>query len=170
MDARWTNLAEKAKQNRTVFAQRRLKPEEVLPEWQRMQRALGSQKEVRRFVARSMARLDAALDQLPRGSRAPLGALPELLRERLAADALSGTIRIDFEQPPAPGARFIHRSHPLVAALPTTFLSERWTTVRTVARLLGSAARLCGARLQWGSRRPCCSCGSVTSLRGRGRI
>ena len=34
--ARWTNLAEKVKRNRTVFAQRRIKPEEVLPEWERM--------------------------------------------------------------------------------------------------------------------------------------
>ena len=124
LDARWTNLAEKAKQNRTVFAQRRLKPEEVLPEWERMQRALGSQEDVRRFVARSMARLDAALEPLPRGARAPLGALPELLRERLAADALSGTVRIDFQQPPAPSARFIHRSHPLAAALADDLLER----------------------------------------------
>src|SRR5690606_5430009 len=124
LDARWVNLAEKAKANRTVFAQRRLKPEEVLPEWQRMQRALGSQEDVRRFVTRSMARLDAALEPLPRGARAPLGALPEPLQERLAADALSGTVRIDFEQPPAPGARFIHRSHPLVAALADDLLER----------------------------------------------
>jgi superfamily II DNA or RNA helicase len=124
LDARWVNLAEKAKANRTVFAQRRLKPEEVLPEWQRMQRALGSQEDVRRFVTRSMARLDAALEPLPRGARAPLGALPEPLQEHLAADALSGTVRIDFEQPPAPGARFIHRSHPLVAALADDLLER----------------------------------------------
>jgi hypothetical protein len=124
LEARWTNLAEKAKANRTVFAQRRLKPEEVLPEWQRMQRALGSQEDVKRFVARSMARLDAALEPLPRGARAPVGALPELLRERLAADALSGTLRIDFAQPPAPGARFIHRSHPLAAALADDLLER----------------------------------------------
>jgi superfamily II DNA or RNA helicase len=124
LEVRWTSLAEKAKRNRTIFAQRRLKPEEVLPEWQRMQTALGTQDDVRRFVERAMARLNAAVDPLPRGARAPLGALPETLRERLAADGMEGMLRIDFNQPPSPGARFVHRSHPLVAALSTDLLER----------------------------------------------
>lgn len=124
LDVRWTSLAEKMKRNRTVFAQRRLKPEEVLPEWERMQTALGDQHDVRRFVTRAMARLNAAVEPLPRGVRAPLGALPPALRERLAAEGLEGTIRIDFAQPPAPGALFVHRSHPLVAALAEDLLER----------------------------------------------
>lgn len=117
LETRWTNLAEKVKQNRTVFAQRRLKPDDVLPEWQRMQRALGGQGDVRRFVVGTMKRHGAAPDEMTRGARAPLGALPEPLRERLSAEGYEGTLRIDFAQPPAHGSRFIHRSHPLVAAL-----------------------------------------------------
>lgn len=124
LEVRWTSLAEKVKRNRTVFAQRRLKPEEVLPEWERMQAALGSQEDVRRFVTRAMARLNAGVEPLPRGVRAPLGALPDALRERLSADHLEGTLRLDFEQPPAPGALFIHRSHPLVAALSDDLLER----------------------------------------------
>jgi len=124
LEARWTNLAEKAKQNRTVFAQRRIKPEDVLPEWQRMQRALGSQHDVERFVTRSLARLDAALDKRGRVSLAPLAALPDALRERLSGEGLSGTVRVGFEQPPSPGARFVHRSHPLVAALADDLLER----------------------------------------------
>lgn len=124
LEVRWTSLAEKVKKNRTVFAQRRLKPEEVLPEWERIQTALGRQEDVRRFVTRAMARLNAAVEPLPRGVRAPLGALPEALRERLAADGLGGTVRLDFEQPPAPGAIFVHRSHPLVAALSDDLLER----------------------------------------------
>ena len=124
LETRWTNLAEKAKQNRTVFAQRRIKPEEVMPEWERMQRALGSQDDVRRFVERVMARLDAGIELLARGARAPLDALPAPLRERLAADSLGGAVRIDFAQPPAPGAKFVHRSHPLVAALADDLLER----------------------------------------------
>lgn len=124
LDVRWTNLAEKVKRNHTVFAQRRLKPEEVLPEWERMQTALGNQEDVRRFVTRAMARLNAGVEPLPRGVRAPLGALPGVLRERLAVDRLEGTTRLDFEQPPAPGSLFMHRSHPLVAALSDDLLER----------------------------------------------
>jgi hypothetical protein len=124
LNVRWTNLAEKAKRNRTVFAQRRIKPEEVLPEWQRMQAALGSQGDVRRFVERAMARLNAGLELQGRSFRAPLSALPAALRERLGAEGLEGTVRVDFAQPPAKGARFVHRSHPLVGALAEELLER----------------------------------------------
>ena len=124
LEVRWTNLAEKAKRNRTVFAQRRLKPEEVLPEWRRMQAALGAQEDVRRFVERAMARLNAGLEPHGRAYRAPLGALPTALRERLEAEGLGGTMRVDFAQPPAKGARFVHRSHPLVGTLADDLLER----------------------------------------------
>ena len=46
-----------------------------------------------------------------------MGALPEDLRERLLADGLKGTVAFGFSMPPSTGARFIHRSHPLVGTL-----------------------------------------------------
>src|SRR5690606_35914751 len=141
LDVRWTDLAEKAKRNRTVFAQRRLKPEEVLPEWERPQVPLGGQRDVGRFVSRALARCEAGLATLPRGARAPLGALPEPIRERLAADGLEGTIRIDFAQPPAPGARFVHRSHPLVASLAETLLENALSDDRDRPRTLAWLGR-----------------------------
>lgn len=141
LEVRWTSLADKVKRNRTVFAQRRLKPGDVIPEWQRMQASLGTQAEVRRFVERSLARLSAAMEPLPRGGRAPLGALPEALRERLAADGLEGTTRIDFDQPPAPGARFVHRSHPLVSALSNDLLERSLTDAVDLAPGLSRLGR-----------------------------
>ena len=54
----WTDIAERAKRNRTVFAQQAIKPEAVLPEWQKMQAALGDGNDVQRFVDRSMRRLE----------------------------------------------------------------------------------------------------------------
>jgi hypothetical protein len=142
LDVRWTRLAEKAKRNRTVFAQRRIKPEEVLPEWERMQSALGSQQDVQRFVTRSLARLDAGLEPLNRGARVPLGALPETLRERLAAHDLSGTIRVGFTQPVPSGTKFLHRSHPLVAALAEDLLERALSDGEQIGSLaqLGRAA------------------------------
>jgi hypothetical protein len=90
-----------------------------------MQAALGAPDDVRRFVQRAMARLAAPLEPAPRGAfRAPLGALPAALKERLEGDALSGTLTIDFNQPPAGRAKFVHRSHPLVGALADTLLER----------------------------------------------
>ena len=120
----WTDIAERAKRNRTVFAQQAIKPEAVLPEWQKMQAALGDGNDVQRFVDRSMRRLGAALEsrggdaqQGKRGWRASLGTLPEDLRERLLADGLQGGVGIGFTMPAPAGTRFIHRSHPLVGTL-----------------------------------------------------
>lgn len=121
-DVAWTDLAERAKRNRTVFAQQRIKPEEVLPEWRKMQSALGDGDDVLRFLDRSFKWLGAALE--PRGTgprrsyRANLAALPEDLRERLWAEGLTGAqFPFAVTMPPPAGARFVHRSHPLVGTL-----------------------------------------------------
>ncbi|WP_422098449.1 helicase-related protein [Variovorax sp.] len=116
-DVAWTNLAEKAKRNRTVFAQTRLQPAEVLPEWQKMQAALGNVDDVRRFAERALARLGSGLNPRGTGYRLALNNLPESLRERLHADGLHGTFGVSFNQPPAQGTRFVHRSHPLTGTL-----------------------------------------------------
>jgi hypothetical protein len=49
LQAQWRDALEKAKANRTVFAQRRIKPDEVLPEWHKQQKALGTHADVSRF-------------------------------------------------------------------------------------------------------------------------
>ena len=125
LDVRWTDLAEKAKRNRTVFAQRRLRPVDVLPEWERMKAVLGSSDDVKRFITQAMARLGAGLSfRSHRGAAAPLSALPAQLRERLEAAGLSGDIGIDFTQPPAPRCRYITRSHPLIGTLADELLER----------------------------------------------
>lgn len=124
IETRWQDAAEKAKQNRTVFAQRRLKPGEVLPEWQKTVAAVGGVAEVRRFIDRSLARLGSGLEVLRRGFKAPLAPLPEEVRERLEAEGLTGTLRIDFAARPASGCRGVHRSHPLVSVLAETLLER----------------------------------------------
>ena len=123
-EASWDAAAEKAKRNRTVFAQRRLKPEEVLPEWQKTLAAVGSSDDVHRFTGRALARLGSGLEALRRGFKAPLGALPEDVRERLEFEGLEGTLLLDFKQPPAGRCRFVQRSHPLVAVLAETLLER----------------------------------------------
>ena len=128
IETRWRDSAEKMKKNRTVFAQRRLKPEDVLPEWRKSLAALGGREDVQRFTGRALARLGGALEPMGssgrRGFKTPLTALPEDVRERLEAEGLEGSILIDFDYPAAPRCRPVQRSHPLVSVLAETLLER----------------------------------------------
>jgi hypothetical protein len=120
----WKNAEEKAKANRTIFAQRRLKPEDVLPEWHKSLAAIGGRDDVKRFTDRALTRLGAGLEPMRRGFKAPTASLPEEVRERLEAEGLTGTLRIDFRYPAPPPCRAVQRSHPLVAVLAETLLER----------------------------------------------
>ena len=127
-EAEWQSAVDKAKANRTIFAQRRLKPDDVLPEWHKSLAAIGGRDDVQRFTDRALTRLGSGLEPLVgprrRGFKVPTASLPEALRERLEAEGLTGTLRIDFRYPAAPPCRSVQRSHPLVAVLAETFLER----------------------------------------------
>ena len=110
LQARWQDALQKAKANRTVFAQRRIRPDEVLPEWRKEQQALGTQADVQRFVHSACSRLNAPLEKARKEQFRLLPQhLPETLRLRLADEGFSKTLTIDFNA--------LHRSHPLVTVL-----------------------------------------------------
>ncbi|MCC7535013.1 MAG: DEAD/DEAH box helicase [Deltaproteobacteria bacterium] len=134
-DTHWRDAAENAKRNRTVFAQRRLKPDDVLPEWKKTLAAVGGREDVHRFTDRALARLGSGLETQRRGFKAPLGPLPEDVRDRLESEGLSGTLLVDFAYPAAPRCRPIQRSHPLVSVLAETLLE------RTLAADIDETAR-----------------------------
>ena len=124
IDLAWQSAKEKAKQNRSIFAQRRLKPEDVLPEWRKSAAVLGGEADVERFVSRAATQLGAPLQPVKQHFKLLTEHLPGTVQERLAAEGLSGTLRIDFHQPAAQGATFIHRTHQLVAVLADTLLEQ----------------------------------------------
>ncbi|MBF0614662.1 MAG: DEAD/DEAH box helicase family protein [Magnetococcales bacterium] len=114
----WESAKEKAKQSQTIFAQRRLKPEDVLPEWEKAIDVLGGESDVERFVRRAADRLHAPLDPVRNFYRFPLQHLPPQLKERLASAGLvEDTARITFRHPAPSGVEYVHRAHPLVATL-----------------------------------------------------
>ena len=53
----WRDAEEGERRSRARFAQNTIKPEEVIPEWQRWRDLLGTPDQIRRFVERSMSRL-----------------------------------------------------------------------------------------------------------------
>ena len=123
-ERRWESTKTKAKRNRTVFAQRRIKPDEVLPEWRKSLAAVGGRDDVQRFASRALARLGSGLEPLARGFKVATAPLTDEVRERLATEGIAGTVAVDFAYPAAPGCRPVQRSHPLVAVLAETLLGR----------------------------------------------
>lgn len=126
LQAQWRDALDKAKANRTVFAQRRIRPDEVLPEWHKQQQALGTQDDVQRFVLSACARLGAPLETARNGQFRLLPQhLPEALRLRLADEGISKTLNLDFTE--------LHRSHPLVTTLAEHLLETSLQGDRPIA-------------------------------------
>ena len=123
-ESQWEDTRAKARRSRTVFAQRRITPDEVLPEWHKSLSAVGSPDDVQRFAGRALARLGSGLEPIGRGFKVPTAPLPAEVRERLEVEELTGTVAIDFAYPVAPGCRPVQRSHPLVAVLAETLLAR----------------------------------------------
>ncbi|MGB4343590.1 MAG: helicase-related protein [Moraxellaceae bacterium] len=133
LQAQWQDALDKAKANRTVFAQRRIRPDEVLPEWQKQQEALGTQADVLRFVQSACARLNAPLEKARNNHFRFLPQhLPEALRLRLADEGIVKPVLLNFNE--------LHRSHPLVSVLAEHLLET------SLAGETGIAAR-CAATL-----------------------
>ena len=127
LQAQWQDALEKAKANRTVFAQRRIRPDEVLPEWHKQQQALGAQADVKRFLQSACVRLGSPLDSTRRANQVRFTPqhLPEALRLRLADEGLDTAQLIDFDE--------LHRSHPLVGLLAQHLLEDALGNTQPVA-------------------------------------
>lgn len=146
IEAQWQDAIEKTKANRTVFAQRRLKPEDVFPEWHKQLALLGGSTDVQRFVKHACLRLGSPLEPRPHETwRFSPQALPQTLRERLRADGMSQPLLVDFSNPPQPNTVLIHRSHPLVSLLADALLEQSLDSAHTSNEYTGSL-RLLAAR------------------------
>jgi superfamily II DNA or RNA helicase/Arc/MetJ family transcription regulator len=138
VDRRWRDAEEGESRSRAIFAQNTLRPEEVIPEWQRWQTLLGGPDDVRRFLTRAMGRLNAALEPSSGGTElAHLDALPPTVLERLAARGLQGTQRITFQEPAPPNTEVVVRSHPLPSTLADFLLESALQPSETTGRSLG---------------------------------
>ncbi len=122
VDDAWQRATSRSKP--TVFAQRRLTPNEVLPEYRKAYSVLGGSTDVARFVRLSAARLNAPLDERNGYYRLPVAHLPDPLQERFDAIGFTGSAKLAFEQPTPVGATYIHRTHPLVTTL-ADFVAEQ---------------------------------------------
>jgi superfamily II DNA or RNA helicase len=118
LETAWKDAIDKTRANRTIFAQRRLRPEEVMPEWNKQAKALGGDEDVETFVSTALIRLHAPLQKTGTKSyHFNPSQLPQVLKERLQAEGIEKPADIGFSYPPDKGSRFVHRSHALVSLL-----------------------------------------------------
>jgi superfamily II DNA or RNA helicase len=123
LEAEWRDAEENAKASRARYAQRALKPEEVIPEWRSMRALNGGPEEVERFVRRSARRVGAPLGNKKEVSEIYLDEFPLTLREKLESRGFVGTRRIRFDDELHLKQMHVGRVHPIVSTLAET-LSE----------------------------------------------
>jgi hypothetical protein len=125
IDVAWRDAEERARRASTKFAQRRLKPEQVMPEFERSQAALGDSLELERFVMRACARLGAEPSRRHDGLISiALSAFPLYVREQLAAaglDARTFRARLGGDGKADP---LLVRTHPLIVSLAEALLEH----------------------------------------------
>lgn len=107
----WERAVEREKRTRTRFAQRSIKPEEVERELIEVDRALGTEADVERFVRIGFEKLQAALMKRKRGWEMPR--VPDCLQPAIGVNPKT----ITFYHPAAEGVEYIGRNHPLVETL-----------------------------------------------------
>jgi superfamily II DNA or RNA helicase len=114
----WDRAIERETINRTRFAQRAIKPEEVEQELVESDRVLGNEADIERFVLTTCARLNHSLvkqkqgwllQNIPTCVKPMLGDKPRLLT---------------FTTPPPEGVEYVGRNHPLVEGLSRYVLED----------------------------------------------
>jgi len=122
LESAWQSARESASgKSRTIFAQNRLKPDDVIPEWNRSLEILGGDEDVFRYVKLAAQRLGAPLEDRPDGLFWNPDYLPSALRDSLRDHGVFGRQKVVFS--PNKQGLFLHRSHPIVTTL-ADYISE----------------------------------------------
>ena len=114
----WKDARENAKKNKTIFAQRSLHPEEVIPEWEEEQGVLGSADTIKEMMQTLLQRLSNPLRAISEKEfELDPSHLPSELKDRFVEASYEKPIRLSMKNPAPIGAEFLHRSHPIVEIL-----------------------------------------------------
>lgn len=128
---RWDIDVERERENRTRFAQRAMKPEEVRRELEAADNVLGDSEAVRAFVLDAAQRLNIPVSPDPKKKdvyRVAVGpetraALPEAVKFVLP-DTKSSFWPVSFVSPTPEGAEYLGRNHRFVSGLARFLLEE----------------------------------------------
>ncbi len=140
---RWDQNAEREKTNRTRFAQRAIKVDEVQRELEATDNVLGDPHAVREFVLAACQRLGIRIsnDKRPGVFQVvvdpqALAGVPEVIRFALPTTKQK-VWSISFDSPTPEGAEFLGRNHRFVATLARYLMEEALTRTESTAARCG---------------------------------
>lgn len=132
IEKEWQKAVKKEKENRTRFAQRSIKPNEVELELKESDNVLGDEADVETFVTEACARLNCALVQKKNSWFMPN--VPNCLKPILGDKSRT----IGFTSPTPEGVEYVGRNHPLVEGLASYLLEDSLNiSTETVAARCG---------------------------------
>jgi hypothetical protein len=150
--------AEREHRNRTRFAQRALKPEEVKRELEATDAVLGDPDAVRQFVLAAAQRLGLRIERSIRQrevfrvaiSAQATATVPEAVKFALPAKKDSQWL-VSFVSPTPEGAEYLGRNHRFVAATARFLMEEALTKQGEATVLLGGSGSIgsCAQELKW---------------------
>lgn len=127
---RWDEAAAREKENRTRFAQRAIKPDEVARELEETDSVLGDPNAVKAFVMNACQRLGVSItphkiETYEAYTLRALDRLPEMVRMDLPdAARQKWEMQIGFTTPVPERVQYLGRNHPLVTALAQYLFEE----------------------------------------------
>ena len=127
----WDYAVEKEKLNRTRFAQRAIKAEEVEQELQESDEILGNEQDVERFVSNACQRMGTPLVKKKRHWDLPV--IPNCVQFLLGDKPR----KIVFIHPAPEGVEYVGRNHPLVEGLARYLFEEALESTKPTASRCG---------------------------------
>lgn len=121
---KWEEAKEREKVSRTRFAQRAIRPEEVIKELEEVDSVLGDPAAVKKFVLNACQRLGIDVNEKNSNEYllSGLERLPDLIKSSININKSQWLI--SFISPPPERATFLGRNHPFVKALAQFLLEE----------------------------------------------
>lgn len=127
-ESEWQNYLDRMKTIRTIFAQHRLKPQDVLPEYEKQAKVIGESATVERFVKTALSYLQKnnPLSKIPGFLEFKPSLLDDIYRERFQAIGFDQDTMLSFtlakEKPEQANirqenTRYIHRTNPFVTLI-----------------------------------------------------
>jgi len=124
---RWERDVERERVNRTKFAQRAIKPEEVYRELKVVDNVLGDPESVKSFVLEACSRLGISIKPYKIKEVFVIDRSQSIIPERLSKtipETKNGRWFISFESPTPEGAEYLGRNHPFVSTLASYIFEE----------------------------------------------